>query len=440
MSTGDGGAATRPITTSAITIKVKCAWCSVPFAPKGTNPEEKFCSRHCLKMARAENQPEKRQSLRRKNSLSSVQPVTPQPTVETAAKRNLSLTQSPESASGPATKRGRNDVSGLLSTLTQVNLASLGKPDLIRYLKSCMACMQDMQEDSDNSVHLDRIRSLENTVEGLKAEIVDIKVAFADKTLTNIRKASTPTYADSVRGSVLVAHFADGEKPADPINVAALEKMIDTKSNGLIPQSVRERDNSVYITFNDTADVVKAASIFKNQSDCSRIFKTVSPLEIRFPVVAHNVDVSNLSSLQSEIEYRNPLFKGQIHSIKLLYTKPNTAIGHVKIFLISRQASLDVLRKGTLYCSDGPHRVVEVDLNREVRRCYKCQRYGHTQHNCKAKQPACGKCAEHHLTNVCSASKAVWKCVNCSGAHQTGDRKCIKQIAAVEKYRTFLER
>ena len=64
-----------------------------------------------------------------------------------------------------------------------------------------MACMQDMQEDSDNSVHLDRIRSLENTVEGLNAEIVDIKVAFADKTLTNIRKASTPTYADSVRGS-----------------------------------------------------------------------------------------------------------------------------------------------------------------------------------------------------------------------------------------------
>ena len=58
-----------------------------------------------------------------------------------------------------------------------------------------------------------------------------------------------------------MAHFADGEKPADPVNVAALEKMIDTKSNGIMPQSARERDNSVCITFNDTADVVKAASI-----------------------------------------------------------------------------------------------------------------------------------------------------------------------------------
>ena len=90
MSTGDGGAASRTVTTTAITIKQKCAWCSAPFAQKGTNPDEKCCSKHCLKMARAENQPEKRQSLRRKNSLSSIQPVTSQPTVETAAKRNLS--------------------------------------------------------------------------------------------------------------------------------------------------------------------------------------------------------------------------------------------------------------------------------------------------------------------------------------------------------------
>ena len=56
----------------------------------------------------------------------------------------------------------------------------------------------------------------------------------------------------SRRSSVLVTHFADREKPADPINVGDLEKIIDTKSNGLIPQSVWERDNSVYITFNDT--------------------------------------------------------------------------------------------------------------------------------------------------------------------------------------------
>ena len=90
MSTGDGGAASRTVTTTAITIKQKCAWCSAPFAQKGTNPDEKCCSKHCLKMARAENQPEKMQSLRRKNSLSSIQPVTSQPTVETAAKRNLS--------------------------------------------------------------------------------------------------------------------------------------------------------------------------------------------------------------------------------------------------------------------------------------------------------------------------------------------------------------
>ena len=241
-----------------------------------------------------------------------------------------------------------------------------------------------------------------------------------------------------MRGSVLVASFADGKKPTDPINVAALEKLIDTESTGLIPQSVKEKDDKIYMTFNDSADASKAATAFKNHAACSSVFKEVSQLEVLFPVVAHFVDVSDLTRLQTEIEYRNSLFKGRISSLKKIYTKPKTNIGHVKNFLRTRQAKTDVLRRGTLYCNGGSYRVVEPDINREVRRCYNCQRYGHTQHSCKAKSPACGKCAGPHRTNGCEKGKKEWKCVNCSGCHQTGDRECALQIRAVERYRTFL--
>lgn len=68
-----------------------------------------------------------------------------------------------------------------------------------------MSCLSEM----DNSVHLKKIcpsikkiRDLENKVGSLKAEIVDIKVTFADRALCSLKKVPTPSYADSVRGSV----------------------------------------------------------------------------------------------------------------------------------------------------------------------------------------------------------------------------------------------
>jgi hypothetical protein len=147
--------------------------------------------------------------------------------------------------------------------------------------------------------------------------------------------------------------------------------MMDSQSSGLVPQNVRERDNTILITFNDTAEAAKAANVLKKQAECSKMFESVSPLNIYYPVVAHFVDVSDLKQPQAQIEYRYPLFSKKIQSVKLIYTKPNTKIGHVKIFLISKEAKQIILRKGTVFCDNGPHRVVEVDLHREVRRCYK---------------------------------------------------------------------
>jgi hypothetical protein len=39
----------------------------------------------------------------------------------------------------------------------------------------------------DNSVYLDRISELESTVETLKTELVDSKLAFADKVISNFK-------------------------------------------------------------------------------------------------------------------------------------------------------------------------------------------------------------------------------------------------------------
>jgi hypothetical protein len=74
----------------------------------------------------------------------------------------------------------------LLNTLSQVSLSSLNKSELIVHLKSCMSHMLEM----DNSVYLDRISELESTVEKLKTELVDSKLAFVDKVISNFKSGS----------------------------------------------------------------------------------------------------------------------------------------------------------------------------------------------------------------------------------------------------------
>ncbi|GBN78433.1 hypothetical protein AVEN_130609-1 [Araneus ventricosus] len=69
-------------------------------------------------------------------------------------------------------------------------------------------------------------------------------------------------------------------------------------------------------------------------------------------------------------------------------------------------------------------------INRKLRpyipnplRCFKYQRYGHSQQSYRGTDPVCGKCAESgHETNVCTSD--TFKCRNCSGPHAASSKSC----------------
>ena len=218
MSEGDGGSATSSAnvlasnqgsTTSSCIAQVQCANCFMPFTPKPSNPDQKFCTLKCSKMANQPQnpvaagtgpKPKPRQIVTRRNSLTSLsQHGTPQLADPVGKKRALSPTTT---SPGPAHKKGK-DVTALLNTLSQVSLSSLNKSDLITHLKSCMSHLAEM----DTSDHLKRIRELESTVEDLKTELTDCKVAFADSVISTFKSRPSQTvpsipqtisYADSV--------------------------------------------------------------------------------------------------------------------------------------------------------------------------------------------------------------------------------------------------
>ncbi|XP_045023743.1 LOW QUALITY PROTEIN: uncharacterized protein LOC123468139 [Daphnia magna] len=281
----------------------------------------------------------------------------------------------------------------------------------------------------------------------LKNEAVQMKVAFADGLLSLQRASPTglagssfsgtsshgPSYASVARrnssGSVLVAKCADASAP--PLNVQAVEELLDTPNSGLIPSHVRFKNNKMFVTLDNEVAVAKAAALLNNKPDFSSRFEPASKLNVSFPVVALFVNISDVNALKVELEHRNSALRGQIHSVKVIYTKPQTTEGHVKIFLKSRAVRDLILDQRRASISGTYYRIVPVDLNREVRRCFKCQRYGHIQRDCSARFVACGKCAERHGTKECTS--VVLKCVNCNGSHQSGHNTCSEQVKAVER-------
>jgi hypothetical protein len=65
-------------------------------------------------------------------------------------------------------------------------------------------------------------------------------------------------------------------------------------------------------------------------------------------------------------------------------------------------------------------------------RCYRCQAYGHVAVMFRREVPRCEKCAEGHEIKKCVALGKVVVCVNCRGAHGTGDQKCPVRERQIE--------
>jgi phosphotransferase system IIB component len=375
--------------------------------------------------------------------------------------------RSPDTLQQQLSKKGKNArqaANAFLADQSNLNLEALGKPELITKLNSCITLLREQCEISDateeeydnsESVLIEEIDQLtaelsqtkterDCNLGKLQAEITSLKVTVADRALEAFLSAQTkPSYADVARegtASVVVADYADGRKPNQPLSVSALETLLNSETTGLIPHRVRHRDNQEFITFDDAADAARAAKLFQDNPKFKDMFKGVRKIESLHPVVILFAEVSDLDALRQELEHRNKTFRGQIHDIKTIFRKQGTNLGHVKILLKSERAKKAALDKKRAAFFDESLRIVDIDLNREVRRCFKCQGYGHTQMICRAQHPKCGKCSGSHRTSECPVPDNDPICANCGGPHQAGHRGCPEQVRAVARYREFLNR
>ncbi|KAK4021709.1 hypothetical protein OUZ56_003618 [Daphnia magna] len=190
--------------------------------------------------------------------------------------------QSPNTTDSTGQKRGRSDPSTLfLEETYTTTILDWPKDVLIAKLSLCMShllnqCNLVSDLESSNSILRCQLNDHVLQVGKLEADIVNIKLAFADSVLgasrfCNPSVSPNPSYAMVARGpatsSVLVTKCVAGSEPPVPVDLMAVEKMLDTLNTGLIPSHVRVKNDKMFITLDNELAVSKATDILNKQPE-----------------------------------------------------------------------------------------------------------------------------------------------------------------------------
>ncbi|XP_050064894.1 uncharacterized protein LOC126553825 [Aphis gossypii] len=121
--------------------------------------------------------------------------------------------------------------------------------------------------------------------------------------------------------------------------------------------------------------------------------------------------------LEEQNESSVTLATGWFKSLELISHKSRvTRKGRNVEFVVTPEVAGQIVGQtmcvGLSRCREGP------SVN--VRRCHRCQRYGHTGVACKAPSVVCGRCAGSHHAAHCVARPALIRCTSCAAMSDVG--------------------
>ena len=304
------------------------------------------------------------------------------------------------------------------------DLESTETDELIDIIRQLVSIAQDcVAENIFSATALKRTEEAFNTY----------RIAFADEAFKSLTSHCIPVAACNAPpqpGTSILVATGNEAVASEEVNTETLDRLLDSSANGPVPQVVSRKEGKVYISFSDAVQSGIAKSLFQSKPEGTRLFESVSTQTKLFPAVALHADVSDLDTLKKEFVFRNPSVGHSISLIRTIFRSPiNPCVGHVKLFFNEKKARDEILKSGRIFAAGKRFQVVEVDLNREVRRCFRCQAYGHIA---KSATNACSK------DEVCARAGQL-KCANCLKAHRSGDPSCIHQIRAVGRYKAIFD-
>ena len=103
-------------------------------------------------------------------------------------------------------------------------------------------------------------------------------------------------------------------------------------------------------------------------------------------------------------------------------------IWKIKLKCPDQETKTDLLKNG-LTIGYHKHKVTNYEP-KNVQQCFKCQKFGHTTHNCP-NSDTCRKCSENHPAKSCKTDEP--KCPNCQGPHPSTFKGCPKYKEEIKK-------
>nr|CAH0112580.1 unnamed protein product [Daphnia galeata] len=234
-----------------------------------------------------------------------------------------------------------------------------------------------------------------------------------------------------VRESVSVSSITERK-------IDSLLGLDDDKGGPVVQQLKRHSDNSVKLIFRDESNRDKARELL-DRPEADKLFQNVHAPEKSYPVILRLNGVRGLSTIRDDgsvasDELRNartkqrctlinkinteyPVLKGIVSSARILFSRDDFTL--VRVSLSCKATRDRYLEQGRIIVDNSSHAFIEVDVNKEVKLCNRCQGYGHLARFCN-KPISCGKCSLAHYTQSCNVSHPNLKCASCSQNHAAG--------------------
>lgn len=226
------------------------------------------------------------------------------------------------------------------------------------------------------------------------------------------------------------APYADALKNGKPTNhpvilIAPKEKMDSTEALTILKLAINRIEDKINIIDVNLssrgkvflkateADLKKIKNIVNRKLDetfTSTILTWKNPYLILLGVPVHT-DATDICKNQCESQNLS------VDNLKFKFTIPSRRNPAKKSIIIEASPTCHRLMMNQRFWLDGLNKY-SVDNFLPIKRCTKCQRFGHNAGKC-LDEPRCGKCAGRHETKACSSISI--RCPNCINKHNKND-------------------
>ena len=323
------------------------------------------------------------------------------------------------------------------------SLGSLKKKERDTVNWICSDCISDFKEMKENIVIMQkRLREFD----GLANKIDEAKNEVLTK-LEDVVTTERLSYADVIKNPKRVKNLLVVESSTEGAKVCEKRSEVGEALNGLQVTDSKFSDKKIVLNFKTRDERDKAALQVKNVPDLK-----VKEVKKRNPCIM----LCNVGMAESKDEIiKNLIERNEYLKVipdiekKIEYVFDKQAAGNTRHYVLR---CLPEVRKSIRINGDTvllPWGVIGVRDRYLTTTCFYCQRYGHIEAKCPAKEknelPTCGLCAGNHRSKECNRDQNVRKCINCvthkreDTDHFVNQRCCESLNAEIRKIKEITE-